>query len=282
VVGYERDDYIDRAYYVELWIEKSTIDDKLMPLAQQLGITFAASKGFQSISSAVQLLQRVNERAKPTRVFYISDHDEAGNGMPIAVSRHVEFLLRRGYAPGADVKLMPLALTSEQIARYKLPSTVNGKGKKIVELDALEALIPEELEKIVRQAVEPYMDATIGDRREAARKEAKRIVRKEWSRTMRPHERKLRALQESVESVAKKYQREADDLNGRMAKDLARFKEPLARLRSDVEKASAEFKPKLPTRPTEACEPDEGEPLFSSSRGYTTQLSFYKAHRKGS
>ena len=157
ITGYDPDDYLDRAYLLELWIEKSTMDDILVPLAEELGIRLVTSVGYQSISNAVKFLKRVHTMSKPSRIFYISDFDPAGRNMPRQVSRQIEFWLDE-YAPAADIKLHTLALTKEQIAKHHLPANENGS----VELDALEALVPGELRKIVRQAVAPYLDEDIG------------------------------------------------------------------------------------------------------------------------
>ena len=151
VDGYDPDDSLDRACLLEFWIEKSTMDDILVPVAQELGIRLVTASGFQSISNVVKFLQRVHTLGKPCRLFYISDYDADGQHMPVQVSRQIEFWLPI-YAPGADVKLQPLVLTREQIAKYKLlPWTT----KSTVELDAMEALHPGELAKIVRRAVSP-------------------------------------------------------------------------------------------------------------------------------
>lgn len=53
-------------------------------------------------------------------MLYIADYDPAGDQMPVAVSRQVEFWID-SYAPGADVKLTALALTGEQVADYASP-----------------------------------------------------------------------------------------------------------------------------------------------------------------
>ena len=43
----------DQPYLVEIWIEKSTMDDVLLPLCEELHINLVTSAGFQSITSAV-------------------------------------------------------------------------------------------------------------------------------------------------------------------------------------------------------------------------------------
>jgi len=275
VGGYEPNDYQDRNYYVEIWIEKSTQDDILLPLCEELGVTFVTSAGFQSITNAVKVLQRVDTIGKPARIFYISDYDRRGDDMPVAVARQIEFWLPK-YAPSGDVKLEHLALTDEQVCSYKLPRDESGR----VELDALEGRVPGALAGLVREAVEPYLDRTIGERLQKAREEAHSVVDEEWREMMEPHERKLAAIHGRVESVVKKYQKEATALNRRFQADLARFKSPLERLRSEIREDAASFDPNLPERPEPAeCEQDEKGWLFDSSREYLDQLDFYKEHQ---
>jgi Skp family chaperone for outer membrane proteins len=275
VYGYDPDDYLDRAYYLELWIEKSTMDDILVPLTKELGVRLVPAVGMQSISNVIKVLKRIHELKKPARIFYISDADKQGNTMPIAVARQMEFYIDE-FARGADIKLTRLALTPEQIAHYNLPVSEDGDR---TELDALEALHPGELEKIVRQAVEPYLDKTIDSQLAEAETEANEIVEDEWSDLMEPHQERLQALQRKVQSVTKKYQKEADALNKRLQRDLAQFKKPLAKLQSDVSKTANEFNPSLPDRPAQVeTEQDEGNWLFDSARPYLEQIDFYPSY----
>lgn len=273
VDGYSPDDYLDRAYLLELWIEKSTMDDILRPLTDELRVRLVPATGYQSISNAVKLLKRVREIAKPARIFYISDYDKAGRNMPIAVARQVEFW-RKQYAPDSDVKLKVLALTKAQIEKYNLPVSVD--RKQATELDALEALVPGELENIVRRAIEPYLDDSVDRLLAAARRRAQKLVDRSWSRAMAPHQRNLAALSVQVEKVRKRVQKILD-------RELSPFSEPLERLRADVERAAMNFRPKLPSRPVEEVdEQNERDWLFDSSRSYLDQLRFYKAQKPDS
>lgn len=279
VAGYDPDDYLDRAYYIELWIEKSTMDDILVPLANELGFRLVPSIGFQSISNAVRLLERVQHMNKPTRVFYISDYDAQGLDMPTSVARQLEFW-RDQYAPGSDVKLTPLALTAEQVERYHLPMSEDQQQR--VELDALEALVPGELAKMVRQAVAPYLDDSIAERLAKAKQHARQIVRDDWNELMEPSKQALKALEKRVKLVTKKYQREAKRLNQRLAEELKPFVRPVTQLQSNVRNLQRSFRPDLPARPAqEVTEQDEADWLFDSARSYLEQLAFYKVDERG-
>jgi hypothetical protein len=280
VYGYAPDDELDRAYWLEVWIEKSTMDDILKPLCRELGITLVTSIGYQSITSTVKLLNnRVNVRRKPTRIFYISDYDKAGSGMPPAVARQIEFWLPV-YAPDADVKLEHIALTEEQVDRYKLPPDFS-KRRPAVELDALEARHPGELGKLVREAVEPYLDRTIRKQLTEAQQQAEEIVDEQWDEIMEPHERKLATINNNIRRIVKRYEKEVAALNKRLQRDMARFKGPIDRLRAAVTEDVDAFDPDLPERPAQAVIDIEGEDewLFDSSREYLEQLEFYKAHQ---
>ncbi len=62
----------------------------------------------------------VAELGRPTRIFYISDFDPAGDCMPVAIARQFQFWLWKS-GHNVDVKLTPLALTKEQVQKYQLP-----------------------------------------------------------------------------------------------------------------------------------------------------------------
>src|SRR6266436_9708224 len=100
--------------------------------------------------------------------------------MPVGVARKLEFF---NYTRnlGLDITLIPVALTHEQCVEYRLPripikDTVRGKarfeerfGEGQTELDALEALRPGELRRILIGHIERYYDHTVDTRvREAA------------------------------------------------------------------------------------------------------------------
>lgn len=278
VEGYEPDDYLDRAYLIEVWIEKSTMDDILLPLSRDMGFRLVPSTGYQSISNAIKLLKRVRETGKLARIFYISDYDKAGRIMPIAVARQVEYWLD---AASPEIKLHVLALTEKQIAEHHLPYSVDEKHR--VELDALEAIAPGQLATIVRHAIQPYLDETIHAQLAEAKREAQQTIDENWAATMKPHRRELKALQKKVRSVTKRYQRKAAVLNKQMARALKPFQKPLATLRAKAQKQAANFRPELPERPKqrETFRECESDYLFDSlrARDYFAQLAFYKRQR---
>lgn len=159
-----------QAYMLEVWCEKSTMNDVLNPLCQSHGANLVTGLGELSITAVYQLMERIQEADKPTRIFYVSDFDPAGECMPVSVSRKIEYFVESLGMRNSDVKLLPVMLTAEQCRKYKLQRTpiketerrrdgFEGKhGSGATELDALEALHPGEMAKIIRGYLLDYFD----------------------------------------------------------------------------------------------------------------------------
>lgn len=65
VNGYDYD-HDDQPYLIELWIEKSTMNDVLLPICEHFGINLFAGLGFSSITRVAELLdQRVGPTVRP-------------------------------------------------------------------------------------------------------------------------------------------------------------------------------------------------------------------------
>ena len=65
-------------YAIEVWIEKSTMADVLVPLARRLGFTLVTGVGDLSHTHCNWLVQRVLEHRRKTRVLYLSDFGPGG------------------------------------------------------------------------------------------------------------------------------------------------------------------------------------------------------------
>jgi hypothetical protein len=290
VSGYDYDDS-DQPYLLEVWIEKSTMNDVLVPICRELGANLIPGIGFQSITNAIKCLTRVAAIDKPTRIFYISDFDPAGEGMPIATARQIEFWIGR-YAPHADIKLKVLALTAEQVARYDLPRTPikdsdlrkgdfeARRGVGATELDALEALHPGELARIVRDALKPYVDEALSDALNEAHDDAESLVEDEWGEETAGIRQQLAVLERNAAAVLEPYEQRLRALAKQLAHDLKPIDKRLNTIRRAIRTRIGRFDPELPERPEPDVDPpDEDDWLFDASREYEEQLEFYKAHR---
>jgi hypothetical protein len=292
VSGYEYE-AVDQPYLVEVWVEKSTMDEVLQPVCQVLGVNLVTSLGFQSITGAIWHLQRVRRLGKPSRILYISDFDPAGDSMPVSVARQLEFWLEK-YAPKADIKLTPLALTRAQVEQYALPRIpIKGtdkrgadfeerRGEGAVELDAMEELHPGVLADLVRKAVTPYRDEGLESRLDDAAQEAQEAAEAAWEEDTADLQQGLDALKADIGPMLARYQGRLAALNAELQAELAPFQERIESLRHAAENLVFTFDPELPARPEpETDGVDEADWLFDSQREYLTQIDHYKAHKQG-
>ena len=230
---------------------------------------------------------------KPTRLFYLSDFDPAGDRMPVALARQIEFWLEQ-YAPGADVKLTPLALTREQVAQFQLPRVPiketdlrkgafeDRHGEGAVELDALEALFPGQLERLVRAALDPYLDDTLEEQYAETAADAQAAAEAKWRDESQPWRDHLIQIQEEAQAIYGRYQRVLARLAGRLEQELEPLLEQLGALEETVREGMEAFAPAFPDRPAAAAVPEDETPwLYDSARTYDDQLSAYKTHDTG-
>jgi hypothetical protein len=224
-------------------------------------------------------------------VLYVSDFDPAGDDMPSAVARQLEYWLPR-YAPKADLKLTPVALTKAQVQQYQLPripikdsdlrkarfEDVHGEGA--VELDALEALYPGELQRILAGILDQYYDGGLATRFEEAEAEANEQIEEAWVDATTTLQDEAQAIETEARQVYARYERFLRHADRLLQRDLEPLKERLAQLRQDVEAAQDAFDPPMPERPAPDVSPgDEGDWLYASDRAYLDQLAYYKARR---
>ena len=165
--------FINQRYHVELWCEKTTMNEILLSLAQQYHCNVVTASGEISITHCRRLIQRALASERPVRILYISDFDPAGRSIPVACARKLEFFIQRD-ALDLDVQLRPIVLTPEQCDHYRLPRTpIKDEfraerfemqyGEGATELDALEALHPGELRRILEQEILRYYDTDLSD-----------------------------------------------------------------------------------------------------------------------
>ena len=157
-------------YFLVVFCEKNSMNNYINPVLEEFKGVFQPLVGESSIERVEAIMRRASEIKKPVRIFYISDFDPSGDQMPISVARKAEWFCRQKYQLPFDVKLKSIALTYDQVMRYRLPgiptkegdsrakSFIGRFGDRATELDALEALYPGELAQVVREHLEPYKD----------------------------------------------------------------------------------------------------------------------------
>lgn len=275
-------------YHIEIWAEKSTMNDVLLPVCRRYAANLVTSEGFQSITAVIELLQRASQSGKPARVLYISDFDPAGDGMPTAVARQIEYW-RPEYAPDTEIKLQPVVLTREQVQQYRLPripikesdrrksSFEDRYGEGAVELDALEARYPGELARIIAEAITPYRDSQLEWRYMRAGDEAQRRVYAAWQEVTGDYQAELEELEDVALEIVQGYGERLSELSAALSGDLAPVARRLESVRQAIQQAAEAFEMDLPALPEpQAPGQDEIAWLFDSGREYFDQLEVYR------
>ena len=270
-------------YMTEIWIEKSTMEDTLLPLCEAYGCNLVTGVGELSVTQCIALVDRIIHFQRPCRVLYISDFDPAGRSMPVAVARKVEFYQRNQY-PDIDIQIQQVALTYEQCQKYKLPRTpiketekraskfqaIYGEGA--TELDALEALHPGELARIVKGELERFYDNKLNNRCWTAASRIERSMRERQAIIVSQYADEINELQDKYENIKANFDGQVADLADRV---------------TDIWQAiSDEMEREIPeTLEVPEAEVDPGkewtEPLYSSERDYEDQLGHYHKFKNG-
>ncbi len=288
--GYEYRNTL-QPYHVEVWVEKSTMEDILVPLCARSATNLVTGVGDMSITAVISLLERVEALGKPARILYISDYDPKGVGMPVGVARKVEFWRQR-YAPGSDIKLEPIILTAAQVAHYTNPvlprspikESDRGKtgfealhGAGAVELDALEATHPGEFGRIVGEHIAGFRDGSLARRVYNTRWEAQDALDTALQDAAGEHLAVLENIKAEATEILRRYQPRLQELGEELEADLAPLRERLSDARRGMQEALNTLEPELPELPEPETSPEEDGWLFDSQRGYLEQLDHYKA-----
>lgn len=240
----------DQPYYEVLWIEKSTMNDVLEPLCRDLGVDFAAAKGFASKTLAIELLNRARRSGKPLRLFTISDFDPGGSHMATAMARHLEFY-RDVFSPETEIVVRHLGMHQEWVAKYDLPRAPIEPGKSAiaqgridnfearhgegaVELDALEALHPGALDREVRALIRSYHDPDLRGRLAEVEDEAERHVSGAWHDITATVRDEIDRVRTEIDAIVERYRERLAGVQSRRDDTMAPFIERLRRVEAEA------------------------------------------------
>jgi len=265
---------IRQPYHIEIWVEKSTVNDILVPIAESYNATLMVAGGQFSLTNVKDLFCRIRSLNKPIRIFYLRDFDPAGETMARAVARKIEWFVRTR-APEIDLKLFDLALNHEQCLKYQLPRTPMDRadrykagfeekyGEGATELDALEAIRPGELAEIVKSAIGPYFDHQL----------RKRVLEFQGKERLRYHNFKRSIIEQAIDS-------HSEVLNPLVA----HYNELVEQINSVAEQIEqvidgtdldCDFKPEYPATSSLRVQ-NEADPLLDTRLSYEEQLAKYR------
>jgi len=308
---YGVDDYVaQQAVHIELWIEKSTMNDVLVPIAERYKLNLVTGKGELSITAAVNALKRMLALKNLSRqtfvILYLSDYDPAGTGMPISVSRKLEYYQRTDGQLGLlDIRLCPIVLTAPQVKAFNLPRVpvketdkrkdnweiLHGEGQ--VELDALEALYPGKLAEIVEQEILKYYDPSLQSRadkierqlRADLEEQRKLFLDDEASRAIDDLQDEYKLVKTAYRNLEAEYlfmvsplERKVERLNQWMADLMARTDQAYDELAERMKRPALDLDDYA--LPEAKPIPKTNGYLYDSRLEYMAQLDVYHAYRK--
>ena len=175
LAGYRRDLLASQPYAVEIWIEKDALSRVCHDVAFEYCVPVVVARGFSSVSFLHECRRRAvrarREGRRGFRILYFGDLDPSGWAMLPAMLT----TLQEEMELGDFVEGIRCALTPEQVVEHDLPHSIEAMkltdtrtpryrewlrdhghpDTLAVELDALS---PEALQALVREAIETSLD----------------------------------------------------------------------------------------------------------------------------
>lgn len=147
----------DADAYVEVWLEKDALAGVLWPIVSKYDVPLMVARGYASLSFLHSAAEDIDDLEVPAYVYHLGDFDPSG----VNAGEKIEQTLRE-MAPGAEIHFERLAVTPDQIERWRLPtrptkttdSRAKGFGDISVELDAIE---PDILRDVVSDAIQRHL-----------------------------------------------------------------------------------------------------------------------------
>lgn len=174
--NYAIDKRATQPIYIECWVEKAALIGVLEPVARKYDVPCFACRGFVSSTANHEAADRFKAQAHRQRriIVYAGDYDPCGFSIHESVSDRQKMF-------GADVELIRIGLTKEQIKQYNPPPApvkekdtrakgfVKEHGEQVWELDALDPqviadLYAEQIEALTDQSL--YNEAQQREQRE--------------------------------------------------------------------------------------------------------------------
>jgi hypothetical protein len=178
---YAVDRWNEQEHRVEVWIEKDALAGVFNGVCSELQVPYFSCRGYTSQSemwSAGQRLKEYVDAGQTPVVLHFGDHDPSGQDMTRDITDRLEMFM-------GGIELKRLALNMDQIEEYEPPpnpaKTTDSRYAKYIELYGeesweLDALSPEVLAGLVRDAVAELRDEELWEEAMAEETEHKRLL----------------------------------------------------------------------------------------------------------
>lgn len=162
--GYRRDLMATQPLHIEVWCEAAGMINQLARVAHRYSVPVYSSSGFDSLTAKKGMADRICEIGKAAVILHLGDHDPSGASIFESVAEDVEAFVMADRPHGlVNVRFERVALTSEQVWRYNLPTapakaTDSRSRAWAGETCQLEALSPSQIAEILDWAIFKLLD----------------------------------------------------------------------------------------------------------------------------
>jgi hypothetical protein len=136
---------------------------QLARAVEDYGLPVISSGGFESVTEKHDLALKLSQHIEPVEALHIGDHDPSGAHLFLSLAEDVEAF---GQAYDLNVTFTRLAVTREQIAAYNLdtaPAKASDNRAFEGETCQVEAIAPDDLARIIQEAIEERLDREVYD-----------------------------------------------------------------------------------------------------------------------
>jgi hypothetical protein len=158
---YRRSLWTDAPTYVEIWCEKDALAGVIYPITSKFDVPLMVARGFASETFCYEAIAAREGDYRDYYVYYLGDFDRAGHDAARSLE---EKLTRFADEDGIDVIFEQIAVTREQIERWRLPTR---KPKRLSPADRkwphnfaceLDAIPPDTIRALVTSVINPHID----------------------------------------------------------------------------------------------------------------------------
>lgn len=166
---FQIDKWANQENYVEVFIEKDALLGVIEPVCQSLDVAYFSCRGYTSQTEAWAAAIRYGQKLadRKVTVLHLSDHDPSGVDMTADLQNRMDIFLNNYHPKLGRVNVKRIALTMEQVKKYKPPPNPAKEtdsrfgryreefGDESWELDALE---PKVLAALITKHVKALRD----------------------------------------------------------------------------------------------------------------------------
>jgi hypothetical protein len=142
---------------VQVWLEKDALAGVIEPITDKYDVPLMVARGYSSITFLHDSASKLPDD-RPSYVYHLGDFDPSGQHAAEKIEEDLQ-----NFAPDSEMHFKRLAVTPEQIERWRLPTrptkTSDSRAARFgsrvsVELDAIE---PRRLRSLVEKAILKHM-----------------------------------------------------------------------------------------------------------------------------